>query len=453
MIEENTTLTSRIFNENFLSLVLLVLTSAITLFPVIFLDKFPFDTHALRGPSITQTINEQQQTNPATQQDALTTATTYGAYRFINDTAARDDSVTWSPLEYGGVPFLALWNTRALSPFTIPFYFFELDTAFALSAFLKLLLAGWIAFATTRILGLPPALALLVAVAQQTGVHLALWVDQPVSDIFPWFPMLFLFTERIALGQFRYWPTGAVAVGLMLLGGAPWAVLASILFLAVYFAIRIRTQDAIGSTPYAIATGLFAILIGTALAGAQILPAIEWWQHSQPSDEATSPLPGLTHIAATVLPNWIDSTQSGPAPRTLAAINLGIIQTLLAILWFSLRRFAPLAPRRRVDAILYTSVAFIALAITLGPVIPKFLTIHTAEWLLPCPFALALAGASAADTWLHLSTQDCLTALRRFGLYVGALLIALVAAITFASFSGLHLATRATARKGSVVHL
>ena len=105
----------------------------------------------------------------------------YGAFRFLSDTVRNGDSLLWNPGQFAGVPFLAQWWTRCLSPFSLPFYVFDLQMAFAVSTLLKLVVAGWLAYYVVRMLGLSGGFALFVGLGQQLSGFLLLLLHHPVS--------------------------------------------------------------------------------------------------------------------------------------------------------------------------------------------------------------------------------------------------------------------------------
>lgn len=172
----------------------------------------------------------------------LSTLEHYGNYAFINTSAQHDDSILWNPYLDTGTPFFAKWRTRCLSPFTLPMYVFPLAIALPLSVVLKILVSGWTAYYASRRLGLAASFALTVACAYELSGHLLGVLIAPISDVLPWIPAIFLFTERIAVGQLRYWPIGAILWALALLGGAPEAVAGTFVFCALYASIRYYTR-------------------------------------------------------------------------------------------------------------------------------------------------------------------------------------------------------------------
>jgi len=201
----------------------------------------------------------------------------YPWYVFLSDAAARGDSILWNPLEGCGIPFLALWESRCLSPFSLPFYFFPPDRGLQISVILKVIVAGWCAFYAARRLGFRVPFALWVGIAFQLSAHVFAVAGMPLSDVTPWLPLLVLFAARLARGQSHHWPTGAVTLALMLLGGDGGATAAAALVAAVYIVFRalLGSRKARVGRRAVAAFGVAAVL-AAGLAAPQIVPYLEF---------------------------------------------------------------------------------------------------------------------------------------------------------------------------------
>ena len=430
-----------LFSEDGVCLLLLLAAALLVAHPLLFQGRVPIGGAGLSG--LPPWEGEQSAANPeGPGASDLEFARYYAAFRFLSDTVRSGDSLLWDPGRQAGVPFLAQWWTRCLSPFSLPFYLFGMQTAFAVSTFLKLLTAGWLAYYVVRVLGLSRAFALLVGLSQQLGGFLLLLLHHPVSDIMPWIPVLFLYAERLSIGQWRYWPIGALVMGLMLLGGDPVAALAAFFFFTCYFAARLWRRPSQAPLVVPVVSGLFAGLLALALAATQILPALEWWSHSVPVDLPRGPLPNIAHLVGLVLPHWDGGNASSPGPeRSLGLFFIGPVQLLLACLWYSLRQYAPEAQRRRIDALLGISAVTIFVTLLLSTVstnVPTMARLLRPErLLLACPFALALGCAAAAEAWLQLKPAQCVFALKRFIAFALIALVCVGAAIAIAPYANL----------------
>ncbi|MCH7960497.1 MAG: YfhO family protein [Candidatus Hydrogenedentes bacterium] len=382
-----------LFRREVTSLLLLALLAGLALYPVFLRGDVPIAASSVLNFAPWQAARSLEDATDIAPSPGAEALVYYPAYVFMQAALERGDSLLWNPLEYGGVPFFAQWRTRCLSPFSLPFHAFQVPTALAIAAFLKILVAGWCAYYAARRLGILPSFALLVGVGYQLSASMLVGIGQPMSDVLPWLPLLLLFVERMALGQIRYWPSGALVVALMLLGGEPGIVIGALAFYSVYLAIRLSTRRK--TTPLAPPIIVFAIsvLVGVMLCGVQIAPYIELLQHS---------------VSNTVA----DTT--GPSPLVL--FHIGLVPIFLAGLWWAQRSSIAIPHRRRVDTLLLTSGIFLFISIgwfgmrdlvPLPPHIPGAL-------LAGVTLTLLVAGAATAEAWLDLDADQCTDAFKRF---------------------------------------
>ena len=352
----------------------------------------------------------------------------YPWYVFMSDSVARGDSLLWNPLEGCGMPFFALWRSRCLSPFSLPFYFFDAETGLKVSAFLKLLAAGICGFLAGRRLGFAPALALFIGLSFQLSASLLHWLSSPLSDTLPWLPLLLIFVDRLALGRIHYWPYGALVLALMLLGGEPEAV-AGILAVTVFFIVA---RNLLGRRGYvqlfaSLSTYAIAASIAAALCAIQILPFYELVQESAALGNL-EPVVNLRlpHLAAVFLPHlfgdspfaFADDALSAQA-RLVLVVYAGIVQLWLIPLWFALRRYSTPPQRHRIEALLITSAA----ALVLAMVFP-FRHVRPEHLLAANSLLVAIAAAAAAEEWVSLDAEGCKRTLKRLIFTVPVTLVA-----------------------------
>lgn len=346
---------------------------------------------------------------PTSTFDALQFQRYYPWFSVLSKAALAGDSVSWNPYEACGTPFLAQWETRALSPFSIFFYFIPLHAALAWSLLAKLLVAGWGAFYAMRRLGFEQSMAMLAAVAFQLSGPVYFWGPYPLSDVTVWLPLLLLYAERSALGQLHTWPLGALTVCLMALGGDGAALGVSLLFAGAYVVLRSRGGE--GAHP--LRAGLLAlgagVLGGLALAGLQLVPWFEFRGESARTGTELATrlaLPGLAGLALPSLAHPADSDTRA----TAYMLYTGVAPTLLLVLWVAVRRFAHALLKRRADIMLALALATLLLALIM-PRLPG--GIGAEHWLLFHGFCMAYVAASAATEWLELNAEQCKAALGR----------------------------------------
>ena len=424
--------------EDIVCIALLLTVALFALWPAVFAGRVPFATQSALFQTPWEAERPEGMPRPFDEQEQLQASRYYPWYVYLTAAASGEGSLLWNPLEGCGQPFLAVWRTRCLSPFSLPFYAFPVDTAITLSVLLKLFVAGLAAYYVGRKFGLRPGLALSAAVAFQLSGHVYLWLGWPMSDVMPWLPLLALSTERLAIGQARYWTIGAIVTALMALGGDPETLAGALLFCGAYFVVRAGLQR---TSPTGLASfGAMAALIagGLALAGGQLVPYAEFVTKAAATGadnaETTLRLPDLVlaylpRFLGRSLGIWTGGGELRHA-RVIRLVHVGLLQLMLASVWLAVRSFVAQAQRRRVDALLWTVLVMTALAMVAGRAlgyVPWLRELGPQHFLAGNALALALAGAAAADEWLLLNARQCIRALRRLALYI-PLLIALGAA-------------------------
>lgn len=360
---------------------------------------------------------------------------------YIEEIGHGDGSILWDPGEFAGTPFLAEWDARALSPFSLPIYLFGAKIGLWVAALLKIFVAGSLAFYVARVLGFTHPFSLLVAVTHALSATLIVWTADPVSDAVVWVPMIFLFAERLSLGQLRYWPAASILLGLMLLSGAPQAVASSLAFFGVYYVYR-RTQPGWRGVPGAFLSGTIALALGLGIAAVQLLPWFEWLRLSRavwiPGD-ASGWIAGFMPFGP------LARVEDVQLVRSVAPLHTGYVSLLLALLWLVVRPETPEAHKRRIDALLIISAVWLAAALVLSfiqPATTLLQPILIRAFVAPLAFGLALGGAAAAEAWLQLRPAQSLAAIRRYvALLTGFVALAILShAFGWPRLSGVPLA-------------
>lgn len=372
----------------------------------------------------------------------------YPWYAFISEAAANGEIPLWNPYEGFGAPFLALWRTRALSPFSAPLYSsLPLHAAIGISVFLKILVAGLSAYFAARRFHFAPPYALLAAITYQTSGLLLTGHWHPASDVIPWLPLLLPCVQRVLLGDYRFWPYMATIVGVMALGGDPETLAGILLFLLVLtpiYSMRTYTSRHLFA---AFSVVVFTIAVGLLLAAVQVAPYIEFTRHGILEGPPLNTF-RAANFAMLLAPaphsNITDASMWLPA---------GIIGVLLVPLWLAVRPFANRIRRRRLEALLFATATVLAVAfisVSLLRRIPAFSHIDVWHFAAPYPLALGLLAATASTEWVHLDADKCKSALKTLvwllpifwgGLFAGTLVAMRGAA--YSSVSHSHLLTSA----------
>lgn len=344
----------------------------------------------------------------------------YPQYHFLAETVANRYSTLWNPYENCGEPFFAQWETRVLSPFSIPIYLFPLDRALALSVILKMIAAGLCAYYASRRLahGVPASLA--VGLAYQLGAAFTLWHAWPLSDALPWFPLLLVYVDHLHMDGKRSWPLAALGFTLVLLGGGPGISVGVALFLLAYLLARHLLDGAPARAFVRRGTALTGVLLaGAGLALVQVVPYLETLRQGAYAPGAVAPL-AWTHFAALLFPHLFGGdpqsvAEAGNAatPRLLGLIHVGIAPVLSLTLWWAVRPFLHPAQRKRMEAMVWVALAFTGAALFAGA-IPALRTVEPAWLLFANGLVAILLAASAAEEWGMLDPEEVTVALRRF---------------------------------------
>lgn len=201
------------------------------------------------------------------------------ARAFVGASLRRGDSPAWNPGIYTGFPSLAQIEIGTLYPTnlalfgTLPPYL-----AIAWAQIVPLLIAGTGSFVLARAFELPMAAGLLAAgTFSLSGFLIAHLRQLNMVDAAAWLPLLLFAVERIAAGRAGRAPLAlAVLWAVELLAGHPQISYYAALVLLAYFAARSWQLGTTAATRAGAAARLLAALVlGTLIAAAQLLPAAE----------------------------------------------------------------------------------------------------------------------------------------------------------------------------------
>ncbi|MCP4644900.1 MAG: YfhO family protein [bacterium] len=426
----------RLLLEHTVCLALLLVVALGAIYPVVVQGRTPVSANAaLQLPPWEQARPAETEAPP---RDAAIAERVYPGFAFIHASATRVETPLWNPLEFGGAPFLAVWRTRCLSPFTIPFYLSRVlttvPTAFSVAALLKLLVAGLCGFYAARRLGFATPIALFVGISLELSGPILLWLNWPFSDVAPWFPLLFVFVEHLSMRHHRTWPLGAVVFALMLLGGEPEALAAAVFFGVFYLVVRFLL-DKRQPAGFGASLGILAlsVAVGAALVSIQLVPFGEFLRHgTDPGAPGGGAAFGPRHFVIAVLHAFFGGPSSPDAAfATRGLLCVGLVPILLAPLWLAVRPFADLRQRRRIESLILTSVFLTTLAMIRPylPGVPGFRLLQPHHFLIGNAFAFTLLAAAAAEEWLALDADACARAIRRFALFAPLLVAVTVALV------------------------
>lgn len=444
--------------EHFVCVLLVAAGALAALYPVVLDGRVPAP---LGDPLFTSPWEQArpQGLEPTGQPSDAPTLQYYPWYAFLSDTAERGDSLLWNPLEGCGMPFFALWRSRCLSPFSVPFYFLPPQKGIQVSAFLKLLVAGLCGFIAGRRLGFVPSLSLFIGLSFQLSAVFFHWLISPLGDTVPWLPLLLIFVDRLALGRIHYWPYGALVLALMLLGGEPEAV-GGIATITLVFIIARNLLGQRGHVQLfaSLSTYVIAVVVAAALCGIQVLPFVDLARDSVSLGQL-EPAAGVKfgHVAGLFLPHLFGETPYAfqddllcAQARIVLLLHVGIVQLVLIPLWFALRRYSTPPQRHRIEALLIAWASAVVLSVLIWPgfanVLP-FKYVRPEHFLAVGPLLAAIVAAAAAEEWVSLDAEACTRTLKRLLLILPLTLVvaAIICALGWQSAKSteLHLAGQA----------
>lgn len=191
----------------------------------------------------------------------------------------------WNPGMYAGQPFLAAWQTSLLSPFVVVSVILPPADALLVHAVLRLLLGAIGMFLFLRRVGLTAPAVWFGGLTFLLNPFTVVWLEHPPSAVACWLPWLLWSVERQRQdgGVANVaWLAGLTA--LTLLAGHPETAFTMFLLTGAY-AVAVCLVGTSRSRLGADCRLLFgrllpAVLLGAAIAAAQILPFLEYMNES-----------------------------------------------------------------------------------------------------------------------------------------------------------------------------
>jgi len=414
--------------ENAGCVALLLLLPILAYAPSLFQDKLPIAPGGILSlPPWESAATEGVPSDPlSTWQLTMS----WPAYQFINANRHELGALFWNPEVGLGQPFLANVHNRCLSPFTLPFYLFNLHIAWALSLWLKLVVAGWTAYYGARRYGFSAGYALIVALIFQWSGPVFLWGAEPMGDILPWFPLLVLATDRLLIGQFKAWPKFAIVVALMALGGDV-RVLAVLLGIVLVYMLLRRTRDRSHVHLVTALSGYaLGLAVGLGLSAPQLLPYYTLLREGTTASGAY-PWQLTTDTLLGIFGASFHEAVTGNRNPLVNLVNVGRLPVLLLGVWFAMRRMVEKPVRHRVECLGIAALAIAALPFVMQGLLGHFVLLrlfHPVYYLVGLALPLALMVSALVETWLHLDANECKRVLFRMALilplYWGSLTLA-----------------------------
>ena len=395
----------------------------------------------------------------------------YAWQRFVRAAVRAGELPLWNPYQFGGAPFLATGQASVLYPPSILFHVLPLALAYGWYLLFHFALAGLLAYALVRGLGLSSTSALLAGIAYQGALPLT------ASSVFPmivsgaaWLPLLVLAVARAGtpgVAPARWLCAGALAIGMQLLAGHPEVAAYSLVMAALLGVWQLLAAPAPHFTDgrgQLLRAALLAamVVLGFGLGAVQFLPQLEAVRGSFRTQAPTLDtvrgwaLP-LRHVLAFIAPNifgnpsvhgywdlfsgaWIagEPVDWGIKNFVEGAVYLGVLPLLLACAAVvrqavRIRRASGDAMRAQLFspriffallAVLCVAFAFGSPLYALAYYLPGLSQLHTPfRWVLPLALCVAVLAAYGLDDQLAESRAGRRGTLAAFCIGIGSALI------------------------------
>lgn len=186
----------------------------------------------------------------------------------------------WNPLNSGGIPFLAQWNTLTLYPLSLLYCLLPLPWSFGMFCLLHLFLAGiGMYFLAYRWIGNRLAGAVAGAIFSFNGLTWYGLIWPHIIVALAWMPWVVLAVERAWREGGRYIIAAAFASAMQLFSGGAEVIFQTWLLLGVLWVLELFKGEIPRGKIIVRTLGVGCLAVG--LAAAQLLPFLDLLAHSQ----------------------------------------------------------------------------------------------------------------------------------------------------------------------------
>jgi hypothetical protein len=335
-------------------------------------------------------------------------------YWLTREALHRGEWPLWNPLEFGGAPLLANWQSAVFYPPRMLHNLLDIFTGFTVYVLLKLWLCGMNAYLCARAIGIRTPAARFMSFAWMLSGYNFVWCYWPIPDVCVWLPIVFLGTEWLLRGQYRR-GFFAVLFGavLSLLAGHPESAFVINLGIGLYALLRLlwdRRAPAEGAA--CLAAWIGAWILALLVSAVQIVPFLEYLLNSHPPGEHTNmgAHPGLPFRAVLCL--WIprffgatvDLNYWGDLDTNRFLMNYAGVPVWLAATLLIVRGPWDRQSRARVACLAIVTSVFLCLTFEVPPFdlihgLPLFDLLKRTYYIAFVMFALPVLGAIGLDRW------------------------------------------------------
>ena len=128
----------------------------------------------------------------------------------------------WNPYIMMGAPFIADAQSAVLYPINLVFYTFPFKDAFAISAFIRLFIAGFGMYLFMNVLGMEFMASLFSSIIFMFCASMIGWLNSPHTNVAVFLPWLFFLVYKFMTTKKKGYFAGlALLTGIQFLGGHP----------------------------------------------------------------------------------------------------------------------------------------------------------------------------------------------------------------------------------------
>jgi hypothetical protein len=216
----------------------------------------------------------------------------------------------WIPHVWSGCSLVGNITTQFFYPLSLPFYFVRTELYYIFYKMLHMALSGFTMYCFVRVIGLRKTCAALAALLYMYGGFTAIeFQARVITWNVCWLPALFCAVEMLVRKRSPAWAmfTGLVAA-VYFLGTHPQFFFYSALCAAIYFMVRIFTEERAGARLVALGGLACIVCVGSSAAG--LFPALESAALSPRAGglsfyDATSLSLPVRGLAQFFLPRWL----------------------------------------------------------------------------------------------------------------------------------------------------
>ncbi len=153
----------------------------------------------------------------------------------------------WNPQQFCGVPLMANFQSAVFYPLRLLHAVFDVHFATTLYMLLRVWLCGATAYIAARGIGLGIAASRFMSLGWMLCMLNMVWLYWPVPDVCAWAPLLLLGVERALQGRYRQsFFTIALSGTLILIAGHPESALMFGMGIGAYFLLRLLLERRTG---------------------------------------------------------------------------------------------------------------------------------------------------------------------------------------------------------------